>query len=534
MALISKETCSPQQMKELLLQSMDRDANVVNMEKVLEVLSMLENYPITREALEETRLGKYVNSLRKKTLKKELSKRAKKLVKSWQKIALIEESTPASVCADRKNSPVQQMTPGISGTPAEQHRFSSVVDPDKCNVPPSFTEMHILHHTAWVRVDEAAVDSPEVIPSPTSEPMGQSGHRHFVRQETGGFLEKGTLEWPQSPSSDNSSLQQRKLKSWARVIQEPGSLETFSPASCSTPPHSPVTATSDYSLVHRYAHSSSFLTIPPSQHPQRTSHFTQQHSAIVHKAASSSPVDILSTSTHPGAEGKSQALSPPSSVGEEQVETKPKSKRGRRKGGFKDVSVCLDGLPPEPGPGKIKERRITYDPLRRKIVVVTPKTSAPSKAEHESPLPKDTGSISELRERNLQIWDSMDKSDWKEFAKNKIIQKYFSSQCKRLTVSGLEPKEYIDHLQELLSQDSIASEGWQPCVIVPTEPASHLPGVSQEVSIEDLVQIHSQHWSGVNGCYDSKSNWYDWAQCISLEPYSNKEKLGILPYVCLD
>lgn len=56
------------------------------MATVVAVISVLEKYPMSREALETTRIGRYVNELRKKTKDEQLAKRAKKLVKNWQQL----------------------------------------------------------------------------------------------------------------------------------------------------------------------------------------------------------------------------------------------------------------------------------------------------------------------------------------------------------------------------------------------------------------------------------------------------------------
>ncbi|KAH7971051.1 hypothetical protein HPB49_018425 [Dermacentor silvarum] len=56
------------------------------MAAVVEVIGLLERTPITKDTLERTRLGKYINELRKRTSNDSLARRAKELVKSWRRL----------------------------------------------------------------------------------------------------------------------------------------------------------------------------------------------------------------------------------------------------------------------------------------------------------------------------------------------------------------------------------------------------------------------------------------------------------------
>uniref|UniRef100_A0A1B6MCS2 Mediator of RNA polymerase II transcription subunit 26 n=1 Tax=Graphocephala atropunctata TaxID=36148 RepID=A0A1B6MCS2_9HEMI len=79
---------SPPEIKEKLLRALDKEYNVVDMVTVLEIVSVLEKTNITKEALETTRLGKYINELRRKTTNDALAKRAKDLVRRWRDMIL--------------------------------------------------------------------------------------------------------------------------------------------------------------------------------------------------------------------------------------------------------------------------------------------------------------------------------------------------------------------------------------------------------------------------------------------------------------
>merc|ERR1719477_164685 len=70
--------------REKLFQGIDRDYNVTNMGIVVEVIGELENFHMSREELEATRLGKHINELRRNTSDRILASRAKSLVKKWR------------------------------------------------------------------------------------------------------------------------------------------------------------------------------------------------------------------------------------------------------------------------------------------------------------------------------------------------------------------------------------------------------------------------------------------------------------------
>lgn len=68
--------------------TLDNYFQVADMDTVLQVITQLERIQITKEELETTRLGKYINHLRRKTANESLARRAKNLLKKWREMVL--------------------------------------------------------------------------------------------------------------------------------------------------------------------------------------------------------------------------------------------------------------------------------------------------------------------------------------------------------------------------------------------------------------------------------------------------------------
>ncbi|KAH6942005.1 hypothetical protein HPB50_027144 [Hyalomma asiaticum] len=115
---------------------------VVDMAAVIEVIGMLERTPITKDTLERTRLGKYINELRKRTNNDSLARRAKELVKSWRRLLPCDQQqTP-----NGGGPPVVVVGPGPGpgigpgpgpGLPSGPRRSPSCSSVSNSPVPPS-------------------------------------------------------------------------------------------------------------------------------------------------------------------------------------------------------------------------------------------------------------------------------------------------------------------------------------------------------------------------------------------------------------
>lgn len=200
----------------------------------------------------------------------------------------------------------------------------------------------------------------------------------------------------------------------------------------------------------------------------------------------------------------------------------------------RDYMVNLGGQVAEAGikPVRLKERKLTLDPMTRQIKPLTQKepVRADSPVHTEQPRTE-----LDKPEAKTSLQSPFEQRNWKELSSNEIIQSYLSQQSSSLSSLGAQTPGAHHFMSEYLKQEESTWCGARtPQVLLPPGPSTDLPELSRQVTQKDLDRIHAHQWPGVNGCLDTLGNWYDWTQCVSLDPHGDGGRLNILPYVCLD
>uniref|UniRef100_A0AAA9TLQ4 Mediator of RNA polymerase II transcription subunit 26 n=1 Tax=Bos taurus TaxID=9913 RepID=A0AAA9TLQ4_BOVIN len=573
-----------------------------NMVAVQEVISSLEKYPITKEALEETRLGKLINDVRKKTKNEELAKRAKKLLRSWQKLIEPVHQNEAALrglagAPGSANGGAHNCRPeaGAAGPPKSVHDLKYRNDmPRLCGQrldrlgsrKRRGDQRDLGHPGPPPKVSKASHDSlvPNSSPLPTNgisgspesfpSPLDSSGH---VGPE-GNLLEHGEndkhsgkipvnavrphtsspgLGKPPGPCLQTKAVVLQQLD---KVDETPGPPHPKGPPRCSLGSRNSRHEGSFARQRSPYTYKGSLPS--PSPRPQSLD-ATQVPSPLPLAQPSTPPVrrlELLPSAESPvrwleQPEGHQRlaglgckaglppaepllpraGFSPDSSKADSDAASSggsdsKKKKRYRPR----DYTVNLDGQVAEAGvkPVRLKERKLTFDPMTRQIKPLTQKepVRADSPVHTEQPRTE-----LDKPEAKASLQSPFEQTNWKELSRNEIIQSYLSRQSSLLSSSGAQTPGAHHFMSEYLKQEESTRRGARkPHVLVPHGPPTDFPGLSREVTRDDLDKIQAHQWPGVNGCQDTQGNWYDWTQCISLDPHGDDGRLNILPYVCLD
>ncbi|KAM4574579.1 mediator of RNA polymerase II transcription subunit 26 [Fundulus diaphanus] len=546
-------TATPRVMRDRLLQAIDGQSNVSLCrfkaeENTQHVISSLEKYPVTTEVLEETRLGKLINDIRKKTKNEDLAKRAKKLLRNWQRLIDPVEGGLLSKGLTGASWSPKGSAPPCSSPPAAPAALSKTgpelkARSDFNNCSPKLEQIS----NGKRRCD---LKEGQLLPTKKPKPAHHDAMQHSKQLPSTGLggrfkvpanihtqqpLDRGTSNPLDSNVTNKVPVHAAKARPSASV-------------------HSKPPGTVEQQQVRRNKPASG------GQHQPRGPRFPLQlpenpkQEAVVKKAVSktqsgagpsaevgtgdvSGPSLGVRTDRSGSAHLESRSRTPSNSrcesvslVDEDTVNDGGRKKR--QKHGAKDYVLNLDGPIREDSssPARLKERRITFDPSTGQIKRACPKgspgkqevsglqSSEPLKPSQPAPPPS-----------------PFQQTDWKELSRSEIIQSYLSQQSNILSSSGLHtPGAHLYPTDVCKRADHPSSSVTETRILASKRPAKELPGVSREISSADLKRLQRQRWSGVNGCYDTKGNWYDWTECISLDPHGDESRLNILPYVCLD
>lgn len=552
-----------------------------------------------------------INDVRKKTKDEDLAKRAKKLLRNWQKLIepgpAVAASTPGSTNGSSHPCRTEASPPDISvsgkGVPevkirndvhntyspkAEksssrkrraEHRDSGVHLPEKIFKMSAYDNSVSPPPTNGIAGSPDALPEQQVVQSPD-----RSRLEHLENDKMGRIPVNAVKPRPSSPGvaklpSTSSMIKVAVMQQQARLDEGGGAYyQAKSPRGLTTSPRSmkqdTVTKRSSAyapkgTPIPSPSSRDSPLSLPqPVTSPAQASHADKlphsSHRSSMHWASSSEvsphcpPQDISATLDSPSVSPSpshlqhNSDLHRPTSEGAMSVSddtdgtTISNSEHKRRKYRSRDYSVNLDGqkLEDTTKPVRLKERRLTFDPVTGQIKPLVHKE--PSQTE-EGPSPEPA----ELRQRTESTVQQpaplaptpapgpspspFNQTNWKELSRNEIIQSYLNLQSNVLTSSGVQAPSAHFFMSEYLKREEQEVKDSRKIHVLQTDiSVGDLPGVSREVTDEDLDRIHTQRWPGVNGCYDTKGTWFDWTECISLDPHGDESKLNILPYVCLD
>ncbi|XP_076880507.1 solute carrier family 35 member E1 isoform X2 [Brachyhypopomus gauderio] len=495
----------------------------------------------------ETRLGKLINDLRKRTRNEDLAKRAKKLLRNWQKLIEPQEnevlpkelSSTANTAVRRSQTPSQPVSRNIQ----------TVTDIDeKLTISSSFSQAERLcpvNHKSGQKADEnlsklkvsrtlvcgqiSAVSStsqhvvgPEVfsgVALATAKP--HLSYSELNKQSTTSTVLK-TSVLQQYGQRDRAASERGQHKCQSHYT--PAGLRTVKQLVATKWPKSLAVSESEtFSalLLNSSIQTSHTESLQPTETLPQWENETLQNSEKTREQ-----INSLQNKSKCLARLQSGLLSEVTNVETEKDGTSSEGRR--RKHQLRDYSANLEESCKS---ARVKNRKLTFDPFTQQI---RPTVVGQSEEQYTSVV--DVNEADSLKQSSsVSSPSSLHKTSWKELSQNEIVKYYLNLQNNLLKTSGNQsPGSHFFVNENVKHEDDHVRDSNETCVLVPSITETVLPGIDRDITVEDLDRIHSKHWPGVNGCYDSKGHWYGWTRCISLEPYVDGSKLNILPYVCID
>ncbi|XP_055040557.2 mediator of RNA polymerase II transcription subunit 26 [Misgurnus anguillicaudatus] len=429
-----------QQLREQLLQAIDSQYNIHNMAVVLDVIYCLEKYPMTKEALMETRLGKLINDVRKRSTDEDLVKRLKSLVRSCQNLAAENEATEK----DPDTSISIRAKLVSRSTQTFVHSINQRADKSDCSAPDK-----TMNYPTRVRRSK--------IPVRAVNPYSSS---HISTKQCSASMSLRT-SLSNQPSQDH---------------------------------------------IVRYLHM----------------HESQKHrvfsSQCSHRNLFVIEEPTLSTST----------------VSKCTIQNNNILKPALKKCNLFSISEVLNGVK-DPTVRTFEEtQRNQHSNLTSKHNQphIEDNTKPPNNAiiithDHHTQQSEDNEvNSSEKLNKSLCFVQETESS---EMSQDKIINSDVNIQN-----SLLSTKCHISGVNLFVAEKDDDKKYRRTNVFIPDIIVTDLPGVSRDLTETDLQKIRHQRWHGVNGCYDSRNNWYDWTQSMELDSYGDGKTLKISPYVCID
>lgn len=512
------------------------------------------NHPLI--SLKETRLGKLINDVRKKTKNKDLARRAKKLLQTWQKLiepgkceVLSKGHTSTSWSSSGGGHPCIS-TKGVTARSRKTTlELKNRNDFNNCYSPMvekssnrkrkgDQTDGQLLPTKVSKMTPNDKTQNSKQLPTNGIDPeVFTDAHAHQpLEKEISELLDNDRLNnipvnavkpHPSTPGyskppSTSLLLKTSVLQQQARL--EPaasgGQYQAKSPQRSSHSPRTPKQEAVVKQIAPQAQSLSGLTGCPASVDSSGPGPSTVSLNICVQGLHTELSADLNSQS--------SRFSKPPNDVSSEdnaalkcrgrkkRLQHKSKNPVGNLKG--QTIKKVTKGV-------RLKDGRLTFDPVTGQIKPPIHKDGEVSSS-HQ---PK--AQSSELLTQNQQVTPCpFQQTDWKELSRSEIVQSYLSQQRNMLTLSSA----HTSGANVFITEEHQSKELKKVHMLASDLPATDLPGISREVNKEDLDRLHTQHWPGVNGCYDNLGNWYPWPECISLDPRGDESRLHILPYVCLD